>query len=169
MPALAVSDCVPARAKVSVPLAGSLREFPLQHQTHLCTFFWLAEMWSRGPDPSVELPAGVGLGEKGALSRCAALQISAGSNFEFHGKGLQWERPLAERAGLRPAPSALPFSSSRLMRGALYGRSEDGRIVANALMLGYVWGRSQLHGTVSPWPTKFRGSDATHPYPGRVT
>lgn len=77
MPALAVSDWVLARAKVSVPLAGSLWEFPPQQQTHLHAFFWLAETWSQDPEQS----ASAELGEKRSLSRCAALGISTGSHF----------------------------------------------------------------------------------------
>jgi len=40
VPMLTVSDWVPEGAKASVPLARSLEEFPLQHQTHICTFFF---------------------------------------------------------------------------------------------------------------------------------
>lgn len=40
VPMLAVSDWLLARAKVSVPLAGSLQEFFLQPQIHLCAFFF---------------------------------------------------------------------------------------------------------------------------------
>lgn len=43
VPTLAISDWLLARAKVSVPLAGSLQEFLLQLQTHLCTFFFFGQ------------------------------------------------------------------------------------------------------------------------------